>query len=102
MCGFALPYLSKEEAIQFIHDASKCLNENGILYFSTMIETEDDKSGIKTSSSGEYSLHIHYHHTDYLKQALEENNFTIIDLQHQDYPTTDGTKTIDLIVIAKR
>ncbi len=102
MCGFALPYLSKEESIQLISDASERLNPNGILYISTMIETEDNKSGFKSSSSGEYKAYIFYHQTDYLTQALQENNFTIIDLKLQDYPTTDGTKTIDAVIIAKK
>jgi 2-polyprenyl-3-methyl-5-hydroxy-6-metoxy-1,4-benzoquinol methylase len=102
MCGFALPYLSKEEAIQLISDASKILNPNGVLYLSTMIETEDDKSGLKSSSSGEFQTYIHYHQTEYLVQALEDNGFKINHLQHQNYPTTDGTKTIDLLIIAQK
>jgi len=41
MCGFCLPYLTKEEAIQLMEDAAKILNANGVIYISTM---EDDYS----------------------------------------------------------
>ena len=98
MCGFGLPYLSKEEAVQFIGDAAGLLNPGGILYLSTM---EDDygKSGFKSSSSGD-QMYIHYHQADYLTAALKENGFKIIDLRRKDYPEQDGTTTIDLLIVA--
>jgi 2-polyprenyl-3-methyl-5-hydroxy-6-metoxy-1,4-benzoquinol methylase len=101
MCGFCLPYISKEEAIQLVSDCSKLLNENGVLYISTM---EDDytKSGWKSSSDGKHQMFMHYHEEDYLTEALTKNNFKLIALLHQDYPTTDGTKVVDLIIIAQK
>ena len=98
MCGFCLPYLSKEEAIRFITDASGLLTASGVLYISTM-EDDYSKSGYRASSSGD-EMYMYYHQADYLTQALQENGFTIIDLRRQDYPTQDGTKTIDLLIIA--
>jgi 23S rRNA G2069 N7-methylase RlmK/C1962 C5-methylase RlmI len=41
MCGFCLPYLSKEEAVKLIRDAAAILNPDGVFYISTM---EDDYS----------------------------------------------------------
>jgi len=98
MCGFCLPYLSKEEAIKLISDSSKLLNTNGVLYLSTM---EDDygKSGIVTSSYGDQT-HMYYHQADYLTSILNENDFKIIDLNRKEYSTQDGTKTTDLLIIA--
>jgi len=52
MCGFCLPYLSKEEAVHLIQDASTLLLPNGVLYISTM-EDDYSTSGEQTSSSGE-------------------------------------------------
>lgn len=101
MCGFCLPYLSKEEAVQLIGDASKLLQPEGVMYISTMEESQTNKSGPKTSSSGEYTLYMHYHQATYLIDALEENNFEILDLKRQDYPTSDGSKVTDLIIIAR-
>jgi ubiquinone/menaquinone biosynthesis C-methylase UbiE len=98
MCGFCLPYLTKEEAEKLISDASLLLKYNGVFYMSTM---EDDyiKSGFKKGSTGD-EIYMHYHQADYLSIALKENNFKIIELQRQDYPTQDGTKTTDLLIIA--
>ncbi|MGH2664274.1 class I SAM-dependent DNA methyltransferase [Flavobacterium sp.] len=102
LCGFCLPYLSKAESEKLIDDAATILNPNGILYISTMEETEDNKSGFKSSSSDEYRAYIYYHQADYLLNALEKNGFKIIHFKRQDYPTTDGTKTVDLLIIAQK
>jgi len=98
MCGFCLPYLSKEESVQLINDVYNLLEFNGLLYISTM---EDDyaKSGLERSSSGD-QMYIHYHEADYLTQALLENGFKIIEMQRKEYPKQDGSKTTDLVIIA--
>jgi ubiquinone/menaquinone biosynthesis C-methylase UbiE len=99
MCGFGLPYLSKEEAIQFIKESSKQLNKNGVLYISTM-EDDNSKSGFKTGSTGD-QMFQNYHQADYLTQALEENGYNIINLQRKEYYYNEQ-KTTDLIIIAKK
>lgn len=35
MCGFCLPYLSKEETEKLINDVSRLLNPEGVFYIST-------------------------------------------------------------------
>ena len=101
MCGFCLPYLSKEATIGLIIDTSLLLNENGVLYLSTM---EDDytQSRLQTSSNGEYTLFMYFHEAGYLTEALVENGFEIISQQRQDYPTKNGSKVVDLILIARK
>ncbi|MFM9949256.1 MAG: class I SAM-dependent methyltransferase [Saprospiraceae bacterium] len=101
MCGFCLPYLSREESVQLISDAGKILKPNGVLYLSTM-EDNYSKSGPKTSSDGAYQLYMYFHQADYLAAVLQENGFKIINLQRQDYPTQDGTKTVDLLILAAK
>ncbi len=98
--GFYLPYLSKEEAIEFIKNASKVLTINGLIYISTM-EDDYNQSGFKTSSSGD-KMFIHYHQADYLTEALSENGFKIIDLRRQVYPSQEEVAIIDLIIIAEK
>jgi len=100
ICGFALPYLSKEDAIKLIEDTAAILNPGGVLYISTM---EDDyaNSGPKKSSDGKSELYQYFHQADYLTEALEANGFQIIKVQRKDFPTTDGTKTVDLVLIAR-
>ncbi|MGK4567414.1 class I SAM-dependent methyltransferase [Flavobacterium sp. 3HN19-14] len=101
MCGFCLPYLSKEAAVQLIADASALLTEGGILYISTM---EDDygKSRLQTSSNGDYTLFMYFHEVGYLSEALKEHGFEIISENHQYFPAKDGSKVTDLILIARK
>jgi len=100
MCGFCLPYLSKEDAVKLIEDAAQLLNANGVLYISTM-EDDYSKSGYKKGSAGD-EIFMHYHQADYLTEALEKNNFKIVELLRQDFPSNDEKKTTDLIIIAKK
>lgn len=97
MCGFCLPYLSKEEAVDLVSDASKILLPGGVLYVSTM-EDDYSKSGIQRSSSGN-ELYMHYHEAGYLCKAFEENGFEIIKLQRISYTSADATPTTDLVII---
>ena len=101
ICGFCLPYLDKEEAIQLISDASKILNQGGVIYISTM-EDDYSKSGWKYSSSGEYKTFTHYHQADYLTKALTDNGFKLIDVQRKEYPEQSGAKVVDLILISAK
>lgn len=98
MCGFCLPYISKEEALQLIADASAMLYPGGVLYISTM-ENDYSKSGYKTGSTGE-QLYMHFHEVGYLTAALQQHNFLISTVKRQNYPEKDGSTTTDLILIA--
>ena len=95
MCGFALPYLSKEEAVKLIGDASQVLNPDGVIYISTM-EDDYNKSGFKKGSTGE-EMFMHYHEAEYLVAALGKNGFKVLDLQRlkQD-------EVVDLVIIARK
>jgi len=99
LCGFGLPYLSKEEAIQFIKDTSQKLNKNGILYISTM-EDDNSKSGFKTGSTGD-KIYQNFHQADYLSATLKENGFSIIHLERKEY-FYNQEDTTDLIIIATK
>jgi len=100
MCGFCLPYLSKKDVLQLIQNASNVLNQNGVIYISTM-EDDYSKSGFKKGSSGD-EMYMYYHEGDYLTSALEENGFEVMQLIRQDYPEQNGEITTDLIIIAKK
>jgi SAM-dependent methyltransferase len=102
MCGFCLPYLTREESAKLISDASGLLEQKGLLYISTM-EGDYNKSGFETTSfSGQDKIYIHYHQADYLTNSLIDSGFKIIDLQRQDYPEQDGTFSTDMIIIAEK
>lgn len=99
VCGFGLPYLNKDEAIQFIKDSSRQLNINGLIYIST-IENDNSKSGFITGSTGD-QIFQNFHHEDYLKMTLEDNRFNVIHVERIEY-IHNNEKTTDLILIAKK
>ena len=102
LCGFGLPYISKEEAILMIRDASISLNKNGLIYISTM-EDDYDKSGFKASSSDpNEGLHMYFHEAEYLVNAMSSNGFEIIDLSRVQYLDDKGEDVVDLIIIGKK
>lgn len=100
VCGFAMPYLSREAAIQLIVDAGTCLPTGGCLYLSTM-EDDYNKSGIETSSQGD-KLYMYYHEAGYLTATLTEQRFEILHLQRKKYIGGKGTEVTDLVVIARK
>lgn len=102
VCGFGLPYLSREEAESFIQEASKLLREGGVLYLSTM-EDKYEKSGFVGNSSGEgKQCYIYYHEAAYLLNALKINGFEIINAIRQEFPPVGGSTGVDLIIMAKK
>jgi 2-polyprenyl-3-methyl-5-hydroxy-6-metoxy-1,4-benzoquinol methylase len=102
MGGFCMPYLSDQECGKLIRDASKLLNQNGVLYLSTM-EDDCNKSGFETTSfSGSDKVYIYYHQSEFIINELKANGFMNIDVQRKNYPESNGTFTTDLIIIARK
>ena len=100
MCGFCMPYLSKEDCAKLIKDCSSLLNDGGILYFST-IEGDYSQSGYEAGSTGDKS-YVYYHSAEYLQQSLKENNFVVLELDRKKYPKTPEIISTHLIFIAKK
>ena len=92
ICGFCMPYLSKEDCIKLIRDCSAMLNHGGIFYFST-IENDYDQSAFEPSSDGQHTMFVYYHQEDYLVSALKENNFELVELIRKNYPKNEGRGT---------
>ncbi|SFS38097.1 Methyltransferase domain-containing protein [Zhouia amylolytica] len=99
VCGFGLPYLSKEETKRLITDAAEVLNSKGVLYLSTMEGNYVDSGYVGPSSDPEKKeLYTFYHEAPYLLKTLEESGFNnvIVDrIQHSETET-------DLIIIAQK
>ncbi|NRD74453.1 class I SAM-dependent methyltransferase [Shewanella sp. VB17] len=99
MCGFFLPYITKEDAGELIKNATQLLKKEGVIYLSTM-EGEYTKSKLEASSSGD-QVYIHYHQAEHLCHHLEMNGFTIIDIQRKAIPGQEDIDINDLFIIAK-
>jgi len=102
MCGFCMPYLSKEECSKLIQDSANLLYADGLFYLSTM-EDDYEKSGYETTSfSGKNEVYIHYHQAAFLEEQLNNSGFEIVNLVRKDYPEPDGTFLTDMIFIARK
>ena len=102
MCGFCMPYLSKDECEKLIADASNLLDDQGVLYVSTM-EGDYEKSGYElTSFSGDNKVFIYYHQETFLKNCFEKYGFEILQLERKEYPEPDGSFLIDMIFILRK
>ncbi len=99
MCGFCLPYLTKDDCVKLIKDCRVLLRKKGIIYISTM-EDDDIRSGFQTSSAGD-QVFIHYHQLEQLESALLKNDFEIIKICRKQFPLDGSTPTTDLFIYAK-
>ncbi len=99
LCGFAFPYLSKAEAIQFIRDAAAQLLPGGVLYISTM-EDDNAKSDWQTGSTGD-RIFMNFHEAAYLIEAFESAGMALIYEDRKRYSSGDKP-VVDLILIARK
>ncbi len=99
MCGFCMPYLSKDDCRKLIKDCAHVLNTGGIFYFSA-IEDDYNKSSYETSSNGEHTMFVYYHEEAYLKDYLRENNFELVSMVRKDYP--QAVHPTHIIFIARK
>ncbi len=100
MCGFCMPYLSKEDCAKLIQDCSCILKSKGAFYCS-VIEGDYNNSGFESGSSSD-KAYVYYHQQPYLRQLLEENNFENIQWLRKQYQKKDGSSQTHLIFIAAK
>ncbi|MBK7305245.1 MAG: class I SAM-dependent methyltransferase [Saprospiraceae bacterium] len=101
ICGFCLPYLSKEDVEKLIKDCSNLLSHNGLLYIST-IEGDYNNSNYEFSSSGQEFMYVYQHQADYLSKYFITNGFSNPTLIRKYYPKSNGIKDTHLIMIAQK
>ena len=97
MCGFCIPYLSKEDCRKLIKDSSVLLNRGGILYLS-FIGGNYSHSGFETGKHG--TVYLYYHEQDNLVALLEEQHFEVDRVMEVAYPRA-GKSEIHTVLIAK-
>jgi ubiquinone/menaquinone biosynthesis C-methylase UbiE len=100
MIGFLLPYLSKDETLQLIKDAGKILNQNGVIYLSTMEGVYENSNYHHSSNKNAESIYMHYYNEDLLTKILKSNGFDVIYLNYQ--PIDNSENKDDLIIIAQK
>ena len=98
MCGFCLPYLSKDDTGKLVKDMDALLKEKGIFYLS-YIEGLYKNSGFETASTGDQA-YVYYHQEDHIAGLLKKNNFITISCIKKKYPE-DGKQTHTIFIAQK-
>lgn len=98
VCGFCMPYLTKEDCRKLIQDCADVLSTGGVLYIS-VIEDDYGNSAMQASSDGQYSVFVYYHEAGYLTAFMEENDFGVSDVFRKPYRNADGSEAFHLILI---
>lgn len=99
LCGFCLPYLSREDSAKLFRDCAALLVEEGIVYFSA-IEGDYSRSGYKTASTGD-KCYVYYYEEAELRAALEAAGFDILEVFRKPNPIDGGVST-DLVFLARK
>jgi SAM-dependent methyltransferase len=100
MCGFCMPYLSREDSSRLVKDCSDLLKDGWILYLST-IEGDYSDSGFETGSTGNRA-YVYYHSEQYLQELLDKNNFENISLQRKEYQWAIESSSTHIIFLARK
>lgn len=92
ICGFCLPYLSKDDSLQLMNDISTLLAPGGILYLS--LTSGDETNGYQSSNSAAGQVYVHYHDLELIKATLEKSGLSVfkhekISHLHNDKMITD-------------
>jgi len=101
VCGFCIPYLSKDDCAKLISDFNFLLKKDGVIYFS-FIEGEYDKSGFETDSSGINKAYVYYYQQNYFQNLLNQNNFETMQVAIKSYTNSKNITATHLIFIAKK
>ncbi|MEZ0183171.1 class I SAM-dependent methyltransferase [Flavobacterium oncorhynchi] len=99
MCGFCLPYLSKEDCSKLINDSAKILLNNGILYLS-FVAGNPSQSGFISGSTGDRT-YFYYHTLEDIINQLLIKDFEVIKLFDLNYVKGEDIE-IHTIIIAKK
>jgi cyclopropane fatty-acyl-phospholipid synthase-like methyltransferase len=100
VCGFCIPYLSKENVSDLFLNSFELLNPGGHLYFS-VIEGDYETSGFETGSSGDQAF-VYYYSEAFLKDELAKKGFLTIQIFRINYPKDARVNQSHLIFFARK
>jgi len=99
MCGFCIPYLSKQDLNSLLIASKMLLKSNGITYFSC-IEGAYEKSGFESGSTIDQCF-VYYYQEDFIRRLCSENGLVIADLFRLKFKKSNGIQENHLLFIAK-
>lgn len=100
ICGFILPYISKEDRLKLVSDCAGLLSDKGILYLS-YVAGDQTEPVCMTDKEGN-SLYFYYHQTEEFKKELEVHDFELIDTINLVYKKKEGVEEEHTVIIARK
>lgn len=100
ICGFCIPYLTKEDTYKLIESAARLLPSDGIFYLSFMLE-DYAQSGWETNSRGD-SMPIYYYAEADLIPAFEQYGLHVSKKLQTGFGDKTGKGSKHAIFIAKK
>jgi SAM-dependent methyltransferase len=100
ICGFCLPYLSKEDATVLIRNSYMLLSHDGIFYLS-FVEGDHSASGFQRGSTGD-ATYFYYYEPNFVVGKLIAMNFELLERLEYKYTRNDGTLENHIVLIAKK
>jgi ubiquinone/menaquinone biosynthesis C-methylase UbiE len=100
ICGFGLPYFSREDCAKFFRDCATLLEDDGILYCS-FVPGSYDQSGYRTGNGNQ--IYFYYHPEGEILAQLKTNNFELVKQMSVDYlAASDGNHQVHTVIIARK
>jgi hypothetical protein len=100
VCGFIVPYLSPLEAEKLVVDVNQLLGNNGLLYLS-FVEGDAQKSGFKTTSTGDRS-YFFYHQLDEIFKYQLQSSFEILKVFNANYKISENEFETHTIIVSRK
>ncbi|MBP8240262.1 MAG: class I SAM-dependent methyltransferase [Saprospiraceae bacterium] len=100
ICGFCIPYLTKEDTHKLIESAARLLPSGGIFYLSFMLG-DYAQSGWETNSRGD-SMPIYYYAEADLLPTLEQCGLHVSKKLHTGFGNKTGKGSIHAILISEK
>lgn len=100
ICGFILPYFSKEDCDTFFKNSYHLLDSQGVLYIS-FVPGLYKNSGFQTGKSGN-RLFFYYHQLNTIQEQLKINGFHIVSKENILYSKSDLTQETHIVLICKK
>ena len=100
ICGFCIPYISKDELKKLIENLVQLITESGILYLS-FVDGDYTDSGYQIGVEGSRS-YFYYHSLVETIKELEKQSFTIKSLIPLLYEKSNNDKEVHTVLIAKK
>jgi predicted TPR repeat methyltransferase len=101
VCGFAIPYLSKEETEKLIADCGSLLNPGGFFYFS-LIDGKYENSDYQYASNNEDRSYVYFYNSVKIMSMLAKNNLRIVQVEDFTWNNNKGNAETHLVFIVAK